>query len=182
MKKITLIIAYVAIAVVTAFAQEPVASETRDAEATKSQLFSFTKMFVADKWQNANNALVNADEELGVLQVSSETEIGIKQGMGIGCVYDYSYTVRFRIKDNKYKIEIYDVRCTKAEQVGMGSRYDIPLIDYFEGDEPKAKTQSMGKGANKKQAKQVMDDLRSEFAEIISAYTYYIGTSINDDF
>lgn len=182
MKKITITITCAIIAIASAFAQEPVATETKEVEATKSQLFSFTKMFVADKWQNANNALVNADEEAGVIQVSGETEKGVKQGMGIGCVYDYSYTVRFRIKDNKYRIEIYDVRCTKAEQVGMGSRYDVPLLEYFEGDEPKAKTQSMGKGSNKKQAKQIMDDLRAEFNEIISTYSNYIGTNINDDF
>lgn len=182
MKKITLTLACAMIAMASAFAQETVASETKDIEATKSQLFSLTKMFVADKWQNANNALVNADEEAGIIQVSGETEKGVKQGMGIGCAYDYSYTVRFRIKDNKYRVEIYDVRCKRAEQVGMGGSYDVPLLEYFEGDEPKAKTQSMGKGANKKQAKQVMDDLRAEFAEIISTYSNYIGTNINDDF
>lgn len=182
MKKITLTIACAIIAMASAFAQEPVASETKDVEATKAQLFSFTKMFVADKWQNANNALVNADEESGIVQVKSETEKGIKQGMGIGCVYDYSYTVRFRLKDNKYRVEIYDVRCTNAKQSGMGSSYDVPLLEYFEGDEPKAKTQSMGKGANKKQAKQIMDELREEFAEIISTYAAYIESNSNDDF
>lgn len=182
MKKFTITIACALLAIASAFAQEPVASETKDVTASKSQLFSFTKMFVADKWQNANNALVNADEELGVIQVSSDTEKGIKQGMGLGCVYDYSYTVRFRIKDNKYRVEIYDVRCTKAEQVGLGSNYDVPLLEYFEGDEPKAKTQSMGKGATKKQAKQIMDDLRAEFNEIIDAYSKYIESNSNDDF
>lgn len=182
MKKTIITLVCTLIYIMSAYAQEPVASETKEVEATKSQLFSFTKMFVSDKWQNANNALVNADEELGVIQVSSETEKGVKQGMGMGCVYDYSYTVRFRIKDNKYRVEIYDVRCTKAQQVGMGSKYDVPLLEYFEGDEPKAKTQSMGKGATKKQAKQVMDDLRAEFSEIISTYSKYIASNNNDDF
>lgn len=182
MKKITLTIAFALIAMLTAFAQEPVASETKEVEATKSELFSFTKMFIADKWQNSNNALVNADEELGVIQVSSETEKGVKQGMGLGCVYDYSYTVRFRIKDNKCRVEIYDVRCTKAEQVGMGSHYDVPLLEYFEGETPSGKTQSMGKGATKKQAKQIMDELRAEFEEIISTYSAYIESNSNDDF
>jgi hypothetical protein len=182
MKKAIITIVCTLIYIVSAYAQEPVASETKETEATKTELFSFTKMFIADKWQNANNALVNADEESGVLQVASETQKAVKQGMGLGCIYDYSYSVRFRVKDNKYRVEIYDVRCTNAEQVGLGSSYDVPFIEYFEGDEPKAKTQSMGKGATKKQAKQVMEDLRSEFAEILSAYSQYIQNSINDDF
>lgn len=181
MKKITLTIVCL-IAAMAAFAQEPVASETKDVEATKAQLFSFTKMFVADKWQNANNALVNADEEAGVVQIKSDTQMTIKQGMGIGCIYDYSYSVRIRIKDNRYKIEIYDIVCTNAKQVGMGSSYSVPHLEYFEGEEPLCKTQSMGKGANKKQAKQIMDDLRSEFTEIISSYSSYIESNSNDDF
>ena len=105
--------------------REPVASETKDVEATKTELFSFTKMFIADKWQNANNALVNADEEAGVLQVASETQVAVKQGMGLGCIYDYSYNVRFRIKDNKYRVEIYDVRCT-TDRTGQQLRRTTP--------------------------------------------------------
>lgn len=169
-------------AIASAFAQEPVASDTKDVEATKAQLFSFTKMFVADKWQNANDALVNADEETGIVQIKSETQKTVKQGMGIGCIYDYSYTVRIRIKDNKYKVEIYDVQCTGAKQTGMGGNYTVPYIEYFEGDTPKGKTQSMGRGANKKQAKQVMDDLREEFSEIMTSYSAYIESNSNDDF
>lgn len=182
MKKTITTIVCTLIYIVSAYAQEPIASETKDVEATKSELFSFTKMFVADKWQNANNALVNADEDAGVIQVASETQKAVKQGMGMGCIYDYSYTVRFRIKDNKYRVEIYDVRCTDAKQTGMGSSYDVPLIEYFEGDEPAAKTQSMGKGATKKQAAAMMDELRKEFSEIISTYAKYIETNSNDDF
>lgn len=182
MKKLALSIIGAMMVMVSAFAQEPVASETKEVEISKAQLFAFTKMFIADKWENVNNALVNADEELGVLQVQSETVINIKQGMGLGCQYQYDYTVRFRVKDNKYRIEIYDVICTDADQVGLGSREDIPLIEYFEGDEPKAKTQTMGRGANKKQAKQVMDELRAEFQTIIDSYAKYIETNSNDDF
>lgn len=182
MKKTIITLACTLIYIVSAYAQEPVASDTKDVELSKAQLFAFTKMFVADKWQNANDALVNADEEIGVVQVQSETIINIKQGMGIGCQYEYDYTVRFRIKDNKYRIEIYDVICTGADQVGLGSREDIPLLEYFEGDEPKAKTQTMGRGANKKQAKQVMDELRAEFLTIIDSYAKYIKTNSNDDF
>lgn len=182
MKKLALSIIGAMMVMVSAFAQEPVASQTKDVEISKSQLFAFTKMFVADKWMNANDALVNADEEVGVVQVSSKTTISIKQGMGLGCQYKYEYTVRFRLKDNKYRIEIYDIICTDAAQVGMGSRYDVPLLEYFEGEEPKAKTQSMGKGATKKQAKQVMDELRAEFQTIIDSYAKYIETNSNDDF
>lgn len=182
MKKAIITLACTLIYIVSAYAQEPVASETKDVEATKTELFSFTKMFIADKWQNANNALVNADEEAGILQVVSETQIAVKQGMGLGCIYDYSYNVRFRIKDNKYRVEIYDVRCTNAKQAGLGSSYDVPHLEYFEGDEPKGKTQSMGKGATKKQAKQIMDDLRAEFTEILETYDKYIQNNISDDF
>lgn len=162
-------------------AQGVVASETKEVVASASQLYGFTKMFVADTWTDANEVIVNADETTGVVQVKAITRLEVPQLL-IRCVYDYSYAVKFRIKDNKYRIEVYDVNCIRAKQVGSGSSLDVPLIEYFDGEQPKGKTKSMGKGASKEEAKKMMDDLRSEFNGIISLYAKYIESSLVDDF
>lgn len=164
-------------------AQGVVVSETKEVVASASQLYGFTKMFVADTWTDANEVIVNADETAGIMQVKAITRLEVPQLFGVmGCVYDYSYAVKFRIKDNKYRIEVYDVNCIRAKQVGSGSSLDVPLIEYFDGEQPKGKTKSMGKGASKEEAKKMMDDLRSEFNGIISLYAKYIESSLVDDF
>lgn len=164
------------------YAQSVVVSETKEVDMSASQLYSFTKMFVADAWNDANDVIVNADEVVGVVQVKAITRVCVQQIPGLGCCYDYSYSVKFRIKDNKYRIEIYDVNCIRAKQVGLGGEVDVPEIEYFEGEEPNGKTKLMGKGASKKEAKQVMDDLRSEFNVIISSYAKYVEVNGSDDF
>ena len=68
------------------------------------------------------------DKDNGVIQVKTEKEFSISVGMGLKCIYKYEYLTKFRFKDNKYKIEIYDINCVSAEQTGAGKVYSVPLI------------------------------------------------------
>ena len=100
-------------------AQEIVMQETQEINIGKEDLFSRTKMFISDSWRNPKLSIQNEDINLGVIQVKTEKDITVKVGMGLSCIYTYEYMTRFRVKDNKFRIEIYDVKCTSAEQVGL---------------------------------------------------------------
>lgn len=152
----------------------------KEVNLSKDELFSKTKMFISDKWNNPKRSILNEDKDNGIIQVKTEKEISINVGMGLKCVYNYEYLTKFRVKDNKYKIEIYDIKCLSAEQEGLGSTYKIPLIPYFEGDNAPDKLKSAGKGISKKKAIEMMQELRDEFSEIFNQYGKYL--SEKDDF
>lgn len=161
-------------------AQSIAHSAVGETEYGKKKLFSLTKMFVADKWNNPQDATVNADEEAGIVQVNAAKEIGMKVGMGLTCLYTYNYKVKFLLKENKYKIDIHDVECVHAEQIGLGGSASVPPIQYFEGRDTDQKTKTMGRGISKKQAAALMDELRSEFIGLTENYDEYLKSNSND--
>lgn len=162
------------------FSQSTIQS-TKECQKTQSELYSIVRMYISDNWVNPKKSITNEDKELGVIQVDTEKEIVVNAGMGLKYIYTYKYHTKFRIKDNKYRIEIYDIVCTNAKQAGLGSNYDLPLIPYFEGDNAPEKTKTMGKGVSKKKAIQMMEELRQEFELIINGFDTYL-VSYNDDF
>lgn len=164
----------------SANAQDVVMEKVQEVQMNKDALFTKAKMFITDKWVNPKWSIQNEDKESGVIQVKTTKEIVFKQ-MLVGAVYNYEYLTRFRFKDNKYKIEIYDVTCTNAQQVGAGTECNVPLIPYFEGENAPEKTKSLGKGISKKDAIKMMNALRSEFSSIIDGYFKFLKTD-NDDF
>lgn len=136
----------------------------------QSELYSLSKMFVADFWNSANNVTQNQDESSSTIQLKAIKDIEIKAGMGLVNLYTYKYSVKLQSKDNKCRIQIYDIECVDAYQSGLGSKYEIPKIQPFTGDDTDQKTKSMGKGISKKKAIEMMNDLTLFFDSIISSY------------
>jgi len=80
---------------------------------TKEQIYSDTKMFIAENWVSANDVIQNDDKETGSILVKgtiTQTEIVTMYSHE----WVFSYTVSFLIKDNKFKIKIYNVRNSVA--------------------------------------------------------------------
>lgn len=179
MKKILFLLVLV-VTCLSGFSQSPIES-VKESDKSKSELYSAIRMFISDKWVNPKKAITNEDKELGLIQINTTKEIEVGVGMGMKCVYTYKYNTKFRVKDNKYKIEIYDIVCTDARQVGMGGSDEVPMIPYFEGDNAPDKLKTLGRGISKKKAIQMMDELRSEFDSIINGFESYLN-SFNDDF
>ncbi|MEG1644015.1 MAG: DUF4468 domain-containing protein [Bacteroidales bacterium] len=152
------------------FAEEVKLSETRETKLSKSEIYSRTKMFIADTWNSANTVIQNDDFEGGDILVKSIQKMGVNTGMGTKSRYTYKFTTSFKFKDNKYRIEIYDIVCTEANQTGFGAEVNVPLIQPFFGDEPIAKTIFMGKGLNKKRAVKMMQDLIFNLKGIEDSY------------
>lgn len=161
------------------YAQDSKLEEVKEVSMSKAELFSKAKMFISDKWTNPKRSVQNEDKDAGIIQVKTEKEFSINVGMGLKCVYQYEYLTKFRFKDNKYKIEIYDINCVSAEQRGAGKVYSVPLIPYFTGDNA-PDTKKMGRGISKKKAIEMMDELRGEFHSIFTQFNEYL--TVDDDF
>ena len=72
---------------------------------SKNQIYSDTKMYIAENWKSAQNVIQNDNKEDGLILIKGT--IGLDVGKGLKqFIYNYSYTVKFYMKDNKYKILI----------------------------------------------------------------------------
>lgn len=75
----------------------------------KNQIYSATKMFIAEYWKSAQNVIQNDDKDGGVILVKGLIKIYCGSGLTSGLNLLYSYAIKFLIKDNKYKIIIYNI-------------------------------------------------------------------------
>ena len=116
-----------------------------------------------------------------VIQLKAIVEKEIPAGMGLSNLYTYKYTVKFQAKENRCRIQIYDIECIEANQIGFGKTLEIPLIQPFMGDDTDQKTKSMGKGISKKKAVELMEDLKLYFNSMILSYEKQLLNSIDDN-
>jgi|GEM_PF-1352062 len=148
---------------------------------SQSELYSLSKMFVADFWNSAKNVTQNQDDASSTIQLKAIKDWKIKGGMGLSNLYTYKYSVKLQAKDNKCRIQIYDIKCIDAYQSGLGTKYEIPQIQPFTGNDTDQKTKSMGRGISKKKAVEMMNDLTSFFNSIITAYEKQLKNSDEDN-
>lgn len=148
---------------------------------TQSELYSLSKMFVADFWNSAKNVTQNKDDAAHTIQLKAIKDIEVKAGMGLVNLYTYKYSVKLQAKDNKCRVQIYDVECIEAYQIGLGKEYKIPPIQPFTGNDTDQKTKSMGKGVSKKKAVEMMQELNSFFNLIITSYEKQLENSADDN-
>ena len=148
---------------------------------TQSELYSLSKMFVADFWNSAKNVTQNQDDAEHTIQLKAIKDIEVKAGMGLVNLYTYKYSIKLQAKDNKCRVQIYDVECIEAYQVGLGKEYKIPQIQPFTGNDTDQKTKSMGKGVSKKKAVEMMQELNSFFNSIIASYEKQLENSADDN-
>lgn len=90
--------------------------KTDSIQKTKEQIYSATKMFIAETWKSSKEVIQNDDKDGGIILIKGKTEINweqpIKTGMTNMIIYHdswYSYNVTFRMKNSKYQIKIDNV-------------------------------------------------------------------------
>ncbi|MHB8158246.1 MAG: DUF4468 domain-containing protein [Desulfocucumaceae bacterium] len=147
---------------------------------SKSQIYSDTKIFIAKTWKSAQTVIQNDDKEAGNILVKGSSVQKVYHSMN-DFTYVYSYTVTFRMKDNKFKIIIDNVFCESAVPVGQ-AKYDILKIEPFDGEYVKGKTGMMTATLPEKKAVPMMATLRAELQSIVDNYIKYINeTSSTED-
>ncbi len=156
-------------------------SRTIENELNKSLNYSNSKSFIATYWNSAKNVIQNDDKETGIVLIKAKVDFSCNMGMGLKNVYTYEYIATYRMKDSKCRLDINNIRCIKAKQVGFGVPQDIPLIQPYKGDTPQ-KLKKMGKGMSKKKADELMLDIDNHFSEILESYEKYMNSQSDMDF
>ena len=132
---------------------------------TKAQIYSDTKMFIAEFWKSAQNVIQNDDKEAGMILVkgvSSQDYTFLLHPHH----YKYSYTVKFLMKEGKYKLVIDNLICISATCEGNV----WPLIEPTENT-----TKTVG-GMPAAKLTEMMASLKKELQGIVDSYGTYIKT------
>jgi hypothetical protein len=99
-----------------AFAQGYKIEKVDSVAKSKSEIYSSTKSFIAQTWNSAQDVIQNDDKENGIIIVKGilREDVYATKLSPDPTKYTYSYTIKFMMKDNKYKIVAEDIFCTSA--------------------------------------------------------------------
>ncbi len=173
MRTILLAIFFFAISI-KVFTQENFKWEVTDSTSKiKDKIYSDTKMFIGETWKSAKDVIQNDDKENGLILIRGLNQVSTSINMGMQqLTYYFSYSVKFQMKDKKYRITLDNVLCDDAVTTGTYKAKVIPINSY---------TGVMEMGLPKKQYWEVMDKLKLDLNEILISYRNYISKP-NDDF
>ena len=132
---------------------------------TKSQIYSDTKLFIAETWKSAKAVIQYDDKENGAIFI----EGSIKKTAGKGnriADYRYLYNVKFYMKEQKYRIVIENVRFELSDK---GEEWTAEVANEYPG--------SWNCSLSEKQWTELMVFLKMDMRNIVSDYEEYIKTS-----
>ena len=129
---------------------------------SKSQIYSDTKMAIAELWRSAQNVIQNDDKEGGMILVKG-TSVKSCTYLLNAHYFTFSYTVRFFMKENKFKIQIDNVSMT-SHTCGVHTWPTIQPVDNFEGNQ----------NLSAKRGNEIFGQLKKDLQSIIDNYIDYI--------
>ncbi len=135
---------------------------------SKSEIYADTKMFIAETWKSAKDVIQNDDKESGVILIKGKSSI-YTPFMLNGYTYVYSYTITFKMKDNKYKINIDQVHFDDGWANGAPH---LSAIEPFDGDNYPG--MPMSGGLPKGKAVKMMEQLKADLQGIFDSYNIQI--------
>lgn len=136
---------------------------------SKAQIYSDTKMFIADYWKSANTVIQNDDKDGGMILVKAVNIQHLDYQMN-DHIWTYSYTVKFFMKDGKYRVIIENVFCQSA-RCGNFDWPLMPVSDSYPVERGLRET-----GLNNERYTEVMLSLKVELQNIINSYEKSIKT------
>lgn len=138
---------------------------------SKSQIYSDTKMFIAETWKSSKAVIENDDKEGGNILIKGNVIKSDTYSMNV-LEYVYGYTVTFRMKDNKYKITLDNVYCKSTNNT---FNWVLKKVEPFDGDNcPKMNSGLMSNGLPKKKMIALMASVKNELQSIFDNYSHYI--------
>lgn len=129
---------------------------------SKNQIYSDTKLFIAETWKSAQEVIQNDDKDAGIILVKG-ISIQSKYFQMNDHKWTYSYNVKFLMKDGKYRIMIENVNCLSAR---CGS-YSWPLIEACDTCEFPG---YMKTSLNKERYSELLSSLKVELQSIVDGY------------
>lgn len=153
-------------------AQEIKWEKTDSVSKTKAQIYSDTKLFIVDYWKSSKDVTQHDDKDGGIIMVKGLTEAKASVGLS-QLIFYYSYTVKFLMKDGKYKIIVQDVLYHRGPSKAWDP-YDLRVQETHPG---------LGKsGMSKKAWKTLMSSVKTQMEAIVYSYEKYIKSpSLSSD-
>ena len=142
---------------------------------TKSELYSATKMFISEYWKSAQNVIQNDDKESGLILIKGTTKQIVGKGISVRTFW-YEYTVKFMIKDNKYKIVIDNIQYRS----GPSADYDIKQLPFSVNLKDDNYPGVWKAGLYEKDWNDLMNQVKVEMSSIADNYNKYLQSSKND--
>jgi len=139
---------------------------------TKDQLYSDTKMFIAETWKSSKDVIQNDDKDGGIVLIKGASTQKIMHVMA-EYVFVYSYNVTCKMKNGKYKMNLDNVHCESARITG-GTTV-VPKVEPFDGNICPSAYGGKGKFGDK--VVLMMTSLKSELQGIVDSYEKYIKTT-----
>ena len=133
---------------------------------TKDQIYSDTKMFIAEQWKSAQNVIQNDDKEKGIILLKGNS-IQKRFFQLNDHIWVFVYTVKFYMKDNKYRIVIDNIYCESARC----AQYDWPLLPITLDYPGMMKT-----SLNKERFIEIMVTIQAEMQLIVDKYKSFMQT------
>lgn len=133
---------------------------------TKAEIYSDTKLFIAQQWRSAKDIIQNDDKETGVIFLKGSITKKVPFMLS-NYIYVYQYSVTFKMKDGRFRISITDVYCEKAYMEGKG---DVTKIDPFEKEECPETGTLTSPGLPKKKAIIMMEEVKADLQQIVDNY------------
>ncbi len=174
MKKIKLLLVSLFLLTLNSFGQTDFKWDKIDSVSkNKTEIYTLTKMYIAETWKSAQDVIQNDDKEGGVILI---------KGISIKNLYfqmndhrwTFSYTVKFMFKDNKYRILVDNVYCQSARC----RQYEwalMPVADKYPSKKGLGIT-----NLNEERYLDLMKLLKYELQTIVDGYGIYLNTnSIN---
>jgi hypothetical protein len=145
---------------------------------SKNQIYSLTKMYIAETWKSAKEVIQNDDKEEGVILVkgASFQEYPFMGGI---YVYMYKYTMTFKMKDNKCKVTLNNVYCEDAYMKSSGVK--VTKLEPFEGDNCPETGTFRSPGLPKKRAIIMMSEFKQSLQNLVNSYLEYLKKEVKKD-
>jgi len=141
---------------------------------TKDNLYSKTKIFIADTWVSSNDVIQLDDKEGGVIVLKCKNRQNMVFQLNDHIWY-FNYTVKLYIKDNKVRITIDEVYCSYARC----QSYDWPKMPV--ADAYPEKKGLVLTGLSKEKYNTLMLKLKSELQSVVDSYkTNMVNKSIDN--
>jgi hypothetical protein len=140
---------------------------------SKKELFSQTKMFIAEKWRSANHVIQNADEEAGIIVIKA-TYSNTKTVMVYAATVYFNYTAIFYVKDGKCRIVVENIYSTHTTRAGSTYDVNMPIADKFPTEKGMKLT-----NMTKSSYEEMMKELKIDISAIVDGYSEYLRISKN---
>ena len=138
---------------------------------SRDDLFSKSKMFIAENWNSAQDVIQHDDREAGLILVKGINRVTVKENLGfVAVTHSFKHIAKFYHKDRKSRI-VFEIlpssEVTSNPPASMGTWPRIKDINEpFQG--------IMTSGASKKAYAKIQQELASELRNTVKAYELYM--------